>query len=443
MPKDSKVGNMVFEPKTRGHASNPAILVAGAILIAFVVLQSLRYWSAWGIDMSALYFGAWFVANGQPELLYGAPESFFGSDIPPEWRALANDLGHPDDVPLPYVYPPIWAWILGPLAHGSDPAAFFNTTRAILFVSYAAAIAAAWKLMAPRIALAPYVTLAVVASILTVPFFFAALLTQPQILITALTLWAVERYVSGHSKLAGIFLGLAAAIKVTPVLLILIFAVDRDWKATGWTLGVSGGIATLSVLIMGWPAHLAFLEQLKLIDSLVPILGLNLTYEVLAMQVLGVFEENMIPGQTVVAANIGWISFTSKILMLTTAALCLWWTHPMAPADRARARLILLIPVLSVFSPLAWAHYFMPTLLLMLASFGLVSGRVWLICNGLLLGAFNLVVCLPLLRTTDDLQAAYQIVAMPALAASLLVFAAGLRRQVTKTAAPPMAVPAE
>jgi uncharacterized membrane protein len=57
----------------------------------------------------------------------------------------------------------------------------------------------------------------------TIPAAAALSLGQPQLLVIFLILLGFERYIAGRDTTAGVLLGLAAAIKVTPIILAVFF----------------------------------------------------------------------------------------------------------------------------------------------------------------------------------------------------------------------------
>ena len=188
------------------------------ILAVWTAAVSVAYWNAWSLDMSALYMAARFFALGELGEFYNAPPDFFGQDLPDRWAAEMAAFGHAEETAKPYVYPPIWAALLSPLAGAVDPMTFFNVTRVPLIGAYAGSMFLAWRLMRPQGFRAPYFMLvSILIASLTIPFLFSASLNQPQLLVVFLILLAFERYAAGRDIAAGAVLGLAAAIKLSPV----------------------------------------------------------------------------------------------------------------------------------------------------------------------------------------------------------------------------------
>ena len=74
-------------------------------------------------------------------------------------------------------------------------------------------------------------------------------LNQPQILVTFLIIGAFRAIQSNRNNTAGGLLGLAAAIKIAPALLAIIFIMERRWKALVVFVIVGGALLVASFLI--------------------------------------------------------------------------------------------------------------------------------------------------------------------------------------------------
>lgn len=91
----------------------PAWLVLPLLWCALFLLLN----DGWTPDMGAIYFAAHHFGTGLLDQVYAAPEPFFGATIKSdEALALLADTGHEKLPVLPYVYPPLTAILLSPLA---------------------------------------------------------------------------------------------------------------------------------------------------------------------------------------------------------------------------------------------------------------------------------------------------------------------------------------
>jgi hypothetical protein len=130
-------------------------LVAVCVLLVMAAIIVLRgIWNAFPPDLSAIYMAAYVYGAGTPDLMYDAPAHFFNGS-PPGWLPLLPDLGLTGKPVLPYVYPPVWAILLSPIAQTFGPYAFFNAMAVIELAMMLASIGLCWR-MARRFSLPPW-----------------------------------------------------------------------------------------------------------------------------------------------------------------------------------------------------------------------------------------------------------------------------------------------
>lgn len=165
---------------------------------------------------------------------------------------------------LPYPYPPLLASLLSPLGKLSVGTAYHIwVTFIILCLGLTAYLTA--RLVSELGARRP-ILLAAAAVLLSLVLLDSNVYWgQVNIPVTALVAGAV---LCGHRKRsvwAGILLGLAAALKVLPVLLVIWFVARRDWKAIGaFTATVLLGVFAVPALLSGpawaWRMNKEWLE---------------------------------------------------------------------------------------------------------------------------------------------------------------------------------------
>ncbi|MEO1797487.1 MAG: glycosyltransferase family 87 protein [Pseudomonadota bacterium] len=353
-------------------------LILSALFVGGLLHQS---WDRVGTDISAIYLGAWLVSQGQSELIYSAYPYFIGDAVHPGWAEAARAAGFGTREVVAYVYPPIWAALLAPLAAALSPAAFSNLVSLVTLSAYAASVFATWRLMGATLRL-PLYTMAILAfSLLSLPFLFAWALIQPQLIVIALTLWSFERLERGHGITAGLLLGLAAALKVTPILFLILFLGERAWKASAVALGTAGGVALLSVVVMGWPSHAAFLEATSFISAYTLLYGGNLTFGALAHAFFAADGMQIFPPGRAYFETVTWIGALSHAMLLGGGCAVLWATRALADDVRLPLRAALLFPLLTFFSPLAWSHYYVPVILMALALYGRIPTGPWAVAT--------------------------------------------------------------
>lgn len=356
---------------------SPRVDLALALLIVgmWVCISVFRHWGEWNVDMSAIYMAARFIFLGEFGQIYAAPEGFFGTDIPDRWLDELNTLGFENEVAVPYVYPPLWAYLLSPFAGRVDPIVFFDITRLVLTACFGGAILAAWKLMRPQyLSMAIFSAISVAIAEATIPAQFALMLNQPQIFVVLLVILAFERYLARCFVTAGILLGVAAAIKITPIMLCLLFLLDRNWRAASTCMITAAFLAMISLLTFGLEPHLSFLGLLSQIDSLVPMIGLNTNLEIFLHQLAVPIEARLQDfGSSVAGKNILWITLVNNAALVLALAISVTSTAKLPAEDRIRVRLFLFAIVFVVFGPLAWAHYYVLPLLLLPGLWGIFT----------------------------------------------------------------------
>ena len=344
--------------------------------IAVIVLSYWSYlmvsamWGTWSIDMSAVYMAGHFAHYSDPTLMYAAPDDLFSHVRLPEFDVFLSLYGHQEKPQTAFVYPPIWAFVASALANRVDPVTFFDMTRIVMTVSFAASVLVTWRLMAVRhMSATAFALLACVLGFLVVPVKFAIFLNQPHLVVILLILLAFERYIAGWKVTAGVLLGLAAAVKVTPIALALIFVADRNWRALGACVITSAAFLIASFAIGGVDLHLVFLERVAQVDALVPMHGFNMTFETVMHDFF--VPLHLLDPDIPIATNTAWVALASKLLLALSLAASLWITRGYDWSDRVRLRLFYLYIATIFFGPLAWMHYYVLPLLMIPAFSGI------------------------------------------------------------------------
>ena len=362
-------------------------LGAALILLGAVMSIGIRFmWNTHPPDLSAIYMAGWLFAHDRFDLVYAAPEGFFGG-TPPAWMPALQEIGLYGGEVLPYVYPPLWAALVSPLAGALEPQTFFRAADIVLVCLLAASSLVAWRMARSwAMPLWAWIAVSAVALLTSLTSFMAMVQLQPHILVVFLTLMAFERYGAGRSWLGGALLGIAAALKLGPAALILIFLADRDWRALGGFATAALVCAALSLLLAGPDLHHAFLASVTNAVAGTQITGVTFSAEVVLNGIasaLGMAEtidmtaRNVRIGETPLVFGL-----LGKLAMLAGLA---WGYHVTAPLDRQKrlvARLFLLGLLVGLFGPLGWVFYFLPQIFLLPALVGLMPLRPALYCLG-------------------------------------------------------------
>ncbi len=364
------------------------IAIAVTLVAVWTAAQIVNLWGSWSVDMSAIYMAGHFAWLGEDAWIYGAPPDFFSKLVPERWTEVLIGFGLKEEFAVPFVYPPIWAFLVAPMAGTMDPITFFDITRVVTTGAFGASILVAWRLMRPAgISATAFCVVSIVIASLTVPYLFSVSLNQPQFLVVLLILLAFERYQAGKPLLAGILLGVVAAMKISPVLLCLIFVADRQWRAVAACGLTAAGIAALSLAVAGWDLHMTFLERATQIEGLVPLIGFNMTFETMMYDFFVPMEHYENTASRVLGQDTPWVSALSKMLLIAAIWGTFRVTRGVEETARLKVRLILLYLAVVWFGPLAWMHYYTLPLLLAPGLIGIWTVRqVALITGAMTLG---------------------------------------------------------
>ena len=206
-------------------------------------------------DFKAYYTGALALREGRPDLLYPDPATLNLGVLPDQpWVRFAIERGVPH--PSGYIYPPFLAVVLRPLAaltyHRANQAWF-----ALNLVFFAVSVALLIRLRPWRLDL-PAAGGVLFASLCFYPTLRAFQCGQVSLLMLVLlagSAWALARE---RDSLAGALVGVAAAVKLTPVVIVLFFLATRRWRAAAWAAAAGAACLALSIGGAGWESHLTF-----------------------------------------------------------------------------------------------------------------------------------------------------------------------------------------
>jgi alpha-1,2-mannosyltransferase len=161
-------------------------------------------------------------------------------------------------------YPPFAAVVLGPLAalpmHWQQVVWLWIALAALVggaVVTARALLPAAW----------PRARLGVLVALTFPPATYNLWHGQMNTVIFLLLALALSDYLTGHRTRCGVILGVAAGIKLAPIVLLVVLARRGWWRGVG--AGIAAGAATLAVGLaaLGWPVTRQYLT------SVLPVLN--------------------------------------------------------------------------------------------------------------------------------------------------------------------------
>lgn len=340
-----------------------------ALLAAWTTLNAFGLWNNWAEDLAAVYVAGWFWDHGQPDLIYAAPKQFFGGQAE-SWAPLVESLGGQGVGAFPFVYPPLWAVVAAPLTGILSATAFFNAMLVLQTALLGYGLVVAHRLVRPALPLWKWLVVGCALFQISVPFVTAMKQCQPSITVAVLTLLAVERSVNGAPRRAGAYLALAAAIKLTPALFVLIFLQRRDWTALRWFAATGLALGVCSLALAGLQAHVDFLHSLSLASSATLVSSINVSARSMvdyALVLMGSEPVREAKRFYIFSLPQG-VRLVSMVVNIVAFAAIFVWFQQKARALPPLAATVVCTFFISVgvplFGPLGWQHYYLLPMLL-------------------------------------------------------------------------------
>ncbi len=265
--------------KTAASAGERRVLLG--ILVCFLTMQVVYraavvradglehgaqpgYSSHQGVDFGAYYLVAKAAAAGRHPELYALPlypdgRLNFASPAPEgsDWQHAGRQFGVP--FAMPFIYPPFVALLMEPLARFSyaGALAFWRGSSILLYFAAAAMLFPVCGITLSRRMLLP-------AGLGLLSFF--PLLNQlfyGQIDSLVFVFLAGSLFLHSRNRVwaAGLCFALAALVKLTPLLLLPILVIHRQWRWLGACIGSLGVLVGISVIRFGWGAQWEFATQ--------------------------------------------------------------------------------------------------------------------------------------------------------------------------------------
>ncbi|MBL4806667.1 MAG: DUF2029 domain-containing protein [Rhodobacteraceae bacterium] len=325
-------------------------------------------------DIQSPYLAGWFFGTGQMDQIYSADvREMFNSAPSAEWYRAAKERGSDTTNLYPFLYPPIWAAAMVPIAKSIDIPTFVQVAYLIQIPAIYGSIFLAWKLAGKPGSFFVWAAFSVTAVIVTLIGFIAIVENQPQMLIIFLILFGLERLMNGNGRLAGVVLGIVATIKIFPVFLILLMLARRDWRAAGYMAATGMIVLAASFLVAGPALHWEFLAQLRSAGSTI-FLGqnnLNISTFLLKLQHL-IPVTGMNYSDTVMTVGKPlWISVVSLVVLVGgTFLIVARFRH-----NPSYFLILAFLMLLGFCSPFGWPYYYLPLVFFWPGIFTILSLR--------------------------------------------------------------------
>ena len=359
-----------------------------AMLAVAYFLTMRLYWDIYdspirGSDLSSYYTAGHMIRNGHARDLYtvGEGDSILGDATAGPWAAAGAAAGVSRQ--HYYIYPPFFALAAAPLSYLSFPAAmnFWLGLDGVLLALFFALYA---RQREERIAWPEIAFMAVASFLEFLPLIWAMAIGQTSLIVLVLLAGTLVAWRRESDTAAGLLLGAAIAIKLTPALL-TVFFLFRGRRRIAWISAATfSGIQILSILALGWEVHrIFFLEVVPMMSGgtcyfLNQSVGAFFNRLMTAGDVREVHLATSIPARALAAG-------ASMALLALSAPRLRRRPEGVPLADELQFGLVVLLTL--ILSPISWTHHYLAALLPLFALSGsLGRGPTVSLARAVLLG---------------------------------------------------------
>lgn len=366
------------------------------ILVVFVSYGFVRYRNSTGDDLASSYVGSRLLIAGQSEHLFSHDSDSFaevGEDEDSAWVPVAEQGSFHGNL-HPYVQTPLWGYLLEPLCRRVDFRTFNQIFCLLSMLCFAGLIWLTVRYWCPSLFHPLPVALAAILLTLSEPFRYAMYLSQTHVLFIFLMIASLILEQKEHEWLAGFLLACAAAVKVTPGILVLYWLLRRRWTAAISAAVWSAVFWIAARAAVGPALWQAYVDTLHRISHVLLLALNNQSFAAVVMQ-------HFYPGYDLHRTQIlplpSTVRVLSSIFMLAFAAVGGWIDHRRVrlTASRIAAPLGAMVTIIAatIFVPIAWTHYsivlLVPLLILVDKNRALNSRLEWALIAAILLLNFR------------------------------------------------------
>ena len=332
------------------------LIVLLALLGAWLIVAPILYndWTYRGGDWITVAIAGRIVDRGDASALYTRAPGRLMVDNP-LWEEEAQALRYERNL-YPFIYPPLIAYALAPLA-GLDLAEAKPVVLHAELVLLALMIGlACWQWRPQWLQPAP-MALMLLLTLTSAPLHVAIACMNIHPLVLACVMLAMVAAQRNAPRLAGASLALAIFIKVLPAVLLLYWLAQRRWASAAWCAAALALLTLLSLGVAGLPLHLSYLDSVRDMSTHVMPSVWNKSLPALLYDI-GVEDLDASVILRLVPLP-DWIRVSAFLAMLAGLAAALidarrYRDDPQADA----AGMISVFLIATLCSPNAWNHYF-------------------------------------------------------------------------------------
>lgn len=323
--------------------------------LGFVAYGFWRFHASPGDDLSSSYIGCRLLAGGGGQNLYDHDPAIFHVVDSAAWKAAAAAAPF-DGFLHPYVHTPLWAWSLRPLCMSLSFSVFNALFVALALIAICALVELVARHWAPKFLEFKAVVLLLGLLALTTPFAYSLFLTQTHALFLALAVAALVAADRDRPALAGAALALAAAVKITPGFLVVYWLVKGQGKAAAWFVAASALLLGATALEVGLDVTRDYFASMRRLSDVLLISFNNQSLAAWLAYTPADFGDLQRWRIQPLSESLKLVSMAASLLSVALAG-----GFARATDDRGAAAGFALVAV-TVFSPIAWSHYYLALL---------------------------------------------------------------------------------
>lgn len=339
-----------------------------AVILIYAIAAVLINGHGLSLDLYALYFASYNLDLGNLDQIYFAEPRNFQLRAPDLWAEQADAFGIAERPLYPYIYPPIWAVLFAPIARGVDPYSFAYGATFLNAVLFGVCAILSYRIIRPAIPMVVWVVAALAIVSVTNIGILALAQNQPQIIVSLLILLAFERDRANAPWAAGAALALAAAIKLYPLLFVVLWLGARNWRAILGFVVTGAILGGVSVALAGWPLHQIFLHEIRVIANSLVIGAVTPNLDAMLGQLW--LRDFLIAGydptvpfgtsQYMTAPKPPALIWFDRAVLLSVLILAFQAARRATRHDLFHRLAPAVIIVIALVSPLTWTYHYLP-----------------------------------------------------------------------------------
>jgi len=329
--------------------------------IGFFVLCLILVHARAPVDIVSPYLAGWFFENGQWANIYGFPASKQFSALPPQvWSEAAHARGFLGTYLTPYLYAPLWAALLAPVAAHYTISEFVLAVYIIQVPLIFASVYICWSCAGRRGWFVVWATFSLLVYLTNAGGLISLVENQPQLTLTFLVLFGFWLFQSSHFRLAGMVFALAASLKLYPLVFGLIFVAKKQWVGAAYMIGTGGALLASSLYLAGISLHLDFLAQLQDIAAHAFVSRHNWSLSSLFFQLQSGFGG---PGDRAMYLIVDTPNWIRVVIASVFVAGCIGFVVLFSRIEGKLQQFgifLAFVLLVGLTSPLGWSHNFLP-----------------------------------------------------------------------------------